>query len=290
MNLKLNLRAQAILRELINQHGIDCQIRPERQVPGGRRRQRAGGARSLPQRPGKTRPALPDDRCPRPARSTSAPASTARRCTPRAPSCCNRRPWPRPGRQPAGQRDPARTHHHHPHRAGPAHHPQARQRGDRCRPVADQQCLRLVLRLPAWPPAADLHLRQHDPPADRGRTGPPGRQEHLGHRPADPFGSTLRRTPDQRLLVRNSFSFNADGRANPRHIARAGRQHRDSFERRFPMLSGMAFEYTWGGSMACRATTCRTSVPSHPTCTRHCAATALASPVAPLPAPCWLTG
>ncbi|AGN82760.1 hypothetical protein J3A69_001922 [Pseudomonas putida] len=30
--------------------------------------------------------------------------------------------------------------------------------------------------------------------------------------------------------------------ANPRHIARAGRQHRDSFERRFPMLSGMAFE------------------------------------------------
>lgn len=67
--------------------------------------------------------------------------------------------------------------------------------------------------------------------------------------PADPFGSTLRRTPDQRLLVRNSFSFNADGRAHQRHLDRAGRQHRESFERRFPMLPGVAFEYTWGGSM-----------------------------------------
>lgn len=67
--------------------------------------------------------------------------------------------------------------------------------------------------------------------------------------PADPFGSTLRRTPDQRLLVRNSFSFNADGRAHQRYLDRAGRQHRASFERRFPMLSGMPFDYTWGGSM-----------------------------------------
>lgn len=67
--------------------------------------------------------------------------------------------------------------------------------------------------------------------------------------PADPFGSTLRRTPDQRLLVRNSFSFNTDGRARQRYLDRAGRQHRESFERRFPMLSGLPFEYTWGGSM-----------------------------------------
>ncbi|MFJ9993498.1 NAD(P)/FAD-dependent oxidoreductase [Pseudomonas putida] len=67
--------------------------------------------------------------------------------------------------------------------------------------------------------------------------------------PADPFGSTLRRTPDQRLLVRNSFSFNADGRAHKRYLERAARQHRQSFERRFPMLSGTAFEFTWGGSM-----------------------------------------
>ncbi len=76
-----------------------------------------------------------------------------------------------------------------------------------------------------------------------------GGKETWGVIPADPFGSTLRRTPDQRLLVRNSFSFNADGRAHQRYLDRAGRQHRDSFERRFPMLSGLPFEYTWGGSM-----------------------------------------
>lgn len=67
--------------------------------------------------------------------------------------------------------------------------------------------------------------------------------------PADPFGSTLRRTPDQRLLVRNSFSFNANGRANQRDLDRAARQHRESFARRFTMLPDVSFETTWGGSM-----------------------------------------
>lgn len=67
--------------------------------------------------------------------------------------------------------------------------------------------------------------------------------------PADPFGTTLRRTPDQRLLVRNSFSFNASGQAQQRFLDRATRQHRTSFDRRFPMLANMPFDYTWGGSM-----------------------------------------
>ncbi|KQQ50866.1 oxidoreductase [Pseudomonas sp. Leaf127] len=67
--------------------------------------------------------------------------------------------------------------------------------------------------------------------------------------PADPFGSTLRRTPDQRLLVRNSFSFNPDGRSQAKYLERAERQQRMAFERRFPMFSGMPFAYTWGGSM-----------------------------------------
>ena len=67
--------------------------------------------------------------------------------------------------------------------------------------------------------------------------------------PADPFGTTLRRTPDQRLLVRNSFSFNASGQAQQKYLDRAARQHRTSFERRFPMLPDMPFDYTWGGAM-----------------------------------------
>ena len=76
-----------------------------------------------------------------------------------------------------------------------------------------------------------------------------GGKETWGIIPADPFGSTLRRTPDQRLLVRNSFSFNASGQAQQRYLERAARQHRTSFDRRFPMLPDMPFDYTWGGSM-----------------------------------------
>ncbi|QXI25619.1 NAD(P)/FAD-dependent oxidoreductase [Pseudomonas vanderleydeniana] len=68
--------------------------------------------------------------------------------------------------------------------------------------------------------------------------------------PADPFGTTVRRTPDNRLLIRNSFSFNPDGRAKDKYLERFAPRHRQSFERRFPMLTGMNFEYTWGGALA----------------------------------------
>ncbi|MFZ6049754.1 NAD(P)/FAD-dependent oxidoreductase [Pseudomonas sp. CR3202] len=67
--------------------------------------------------------------------------------------------------------------------------------------------------------------------------------------PADPFGSTLRRTPDQRLLVRNSFSFNPNGKTTNKLLRRVAATHRQSFERRFPMLASVGFEYTWGGAM-----------------------------------------
>ncbi|MBK5001297.1 FAD-binding oxidoreductase [Pseudomonas sp. S31] len=68
--------------------------------------------------------------------------------------------------------------------------------------------------------------------------------------PADPFGTTMRRTVDNRLLIRNSFSYNPDGRANRKYLERFVERHRDSFARRFPMLPGVDFEYTWGGALA----------------------------------------
>jgi glycine/D-amino acid oxidase-like deaminating enzyme len=77
-----------------------------------------------------------------------------------------------------------------------------------------------------------------------------GGEAFWGVIPADPFGTTLRRTPDNRLLVRNSFSFNADGRSNPKYLQRFLKRHKDSFERRFPMLPNVGFEYTWGGSLS----------------------------------------
>lgn len=80
-------------------------------------------------------------------------------------------------------------------------------------------------------------------------------QERLGGKnfwgliPADPFGTTLRRTHDNRLLVRNSFSYHPGGHSNAHQLDRARQRHRQSFERRFPMLGEVPFEYSWGGAI-----------------------------------------
>ena len=77
-----------------------------------------------------------------------------------------------------------------------------------------------------------------------------GGKPYWGVIPADPFGTTMRRTVDNRLLIRNSFSYNPDGRSNRKYLERFVERHRDSFARRFPMLPGVNFEYTWGGALA----------------------------------------
>lgn len=76
-----------------------------------------------------------------------------------------------------------------------------------------------------------------------------GGKEKWGIIPAHPFGTTLRRTPDNRILVRNSFSFNPAGQVDPRALARAQVRQRLSFERRFPALKEVTFDYSWGGAM-----------------------------------------
>ncbi|MBF8670310.1 FAD-binding oxidoreductase [Pseudomonas putida] len=77
-----------------------------------------------------------------------------------------------------------------------------------------------------------------------------GGKPYWGVIPADPFGTTMRRTVDNRLLIRNSFSYNPDGRSNRKYLDRFVQRHRESFARRFPMLPGVSFEYTWGGALA----------------------------------------
>jgi glycine/D-amino acid oxidase-like deaminating enzyme len=77
-----------------------------------------------------------------------------------------------------------------------------------------------------------------------------GGKSFWGVIPADPFGSTVRRTHDNRILIRNSFSFNPDGRPKQHNLARMAQRHRVSFERRFPMLPNVGFDYTWSGSLA----------------------------------------
>ncbi|MFP3863958.1 FAD-binding oxidoreductase [Pseudomonas capeferrum] len=77
-----------------------------------------------------------------------------------------------------------------------------------------------------------------------------GGKPYWGVIPADPFGTTMRRTVDNRLLIRNSFSYNPDGRSNRKYLERFVQRHRESFARRFPMLPEVNFEYTWGGALA----------------------------------------
>lgn len=67
--------------------------------------------------------------------------------------------------------------------------------------------------------------------------------------PAHPFGSTVRRTADNRILVRNSFSFHPDGRPRDKYLRQFLENHRQSFKRRFPMLPQVEFEYTWSGAI-----------------------------------------
>lgn len=76
-----------------------------------------------------------------------------------------------------------------------------------------------------------------------------GGKDFWGLIPADPAGTTLRRTHDNRILVRNSFSYHPGGISNEHQRQIAAKRHRRSFERRFPMLPGVPFDYTWGGAI-----------------------------------------
>jgi len=77
-----------------------------------------------------------------------------------------------------------------------------------------------------------------------------GGKEYWGVIPADPFGSTVRRTPCQRILIRNSASFNPRLQPSKKHLEQFVRRHRFSFAQRFPMLPGVDFEYSWSGCLA----------------------------------------
>lgn len=76
-----------------------------------------------------------------------------------------------------------------------------------------------------------------------------GGQSIWGVIPADPFGSTVRKTVDNRILIRNSFSFNPTGQPNAQKLNSFVARHRDSFKRRFPMLADVDFEFNWSGSL-----------------------------------------
>ncbi len=76
-----------------------------------------------------------------------------------------------------------------------------------------------------------------------------GGEREWGVLAQDPVGSSLRRTRDQRLLVRNHLAFARDGRPSPEMLARAQVEHRRALVRRYPALADLPFEHTWHGIM-----------------------------------------
>lgn len=80
---------------------------------------------------------------------------------------------------------------------------------------------------------------------DEGRTAGAGAE--WGVVPEDRMGTTLRRTRDGRILVRNGVHWPSNGAGDQRALEQAQATHRRTFEHRFPGLRHVAFEHTWGG-------------------------------------------
>jgi glycine/D-amino acid oxidase-like deaminating enzyme len=66
---------------------------------------------------------------------------------------------------------------------------------------------------------------------------------------AHPAGSTVRFTPDNRILIRNSFDVLPELKSTQKLIDKAQVHHRASLLKRFPFLSSVPFEHSWGGML-----------------------------------------
>ena len=67
--------------------------------------------------------------------------------------------------------------------------------------------------------------------------------------PAHPAGTTVRHTPDHRILIRNTVRYAPDLGSSEAQRRRARVHHVNAFRARFPMLADVAFENTWAGGL-----------------------------------------
>lgn len=86
-------------------------------------------------------------------------------------------------------------------------------------------------------------------PLTAGEAAALGGEPRWGVLAQDPMGSSLRRTGDGRLLVRNTVAFSRSLDARPAEVERAREAHRDALARRFPALGDVELEHTWTGVM-----------------------------------------
>jgi len=65
----------------------------------------------------------------------------------------------------------------------------------------------------------------------------------------DAMGSTVRRTRDQRILIRNTVRYDPAFEVPERFLETVRASHRRAFQARFPALGEVPFEHTWSGLM-----------------------------------------
>lgn len=74
-----------------------------------------------------------------------------------------------------------------------------------------------------------------------------GNRQTYGLIPANSFGTTVRRTPDNRLFLRNVYAYATNFKTSTQDVMRARIQQQVAFDRRWPALSSIGFEASWGG-------------------------------------------
>lgn len=68
--------------------------------------------------------------------------------------------------------------------------------------------------------------------------------------PADPFGTSVRKTIGGRILIRNIYSYSRGLNAPEADRLWAQKKHNASLRNRFPMLPEVGLEFTWGGALS----------------------------------------
>lgn len=86
-------------------------------------------------------------------------------------------------------------------------------------------------------------------PLTPGEWGALGGEAAWGVLAQDPMGSTLRRTPEGRILLRNTVAFSRSLAPSPRILVEARNAHRRALARRYPALAAVDLELTWEGVM-----------------------------------------
>jgi glycine/D-amino acid oxidase-like deaminating enzyme len=76
-----------------------------------------------------------------------------------------------------------------------------------------------------------------------------GGRNEWGVTPAHPMGSTIRKTRENRIVVRNTFTYNPNMKTSKNQVDKLGRKHDRSFRNRFPMLGSVSMEHRWGGHL-----------------------------------------